>query len=118
MEGGAMARMNLKEAADKLKVSIRTLRRRIKEGAIHAALEEGVYYIDITEIDRLSKEDILKKPGKPSLSTPTETITLTRNEYDSLIYKLATLEAKIKFLEAPAPEPPKRSLWKRLFSKS
>lgn len=110
-----MARLNLKEAADKLNVSIRTLRRRIKEGSIHAALEEGTYYFDTNEIDRLASEDIKKKPGKAIVSSPTEYITLTKNEYDSLISKLATLETKVNLLEAPPPA--KRSWWQRLWGR-
>ena len=48
-----MARLTLTEAAVHLGVSTRTLRRRIKEGSVYAALEDGNYYLDGTEVDRL-----------------------------------------------------------------
>ena len=48
-----LARFTLTEAAVHLGVSTRTLRRRIKEGSVYAALEDGKYYLDGTGVDRL-----------------------------------------------------------------
>ncbi|MDD3493142.1 MAG: helix-turn-helix domain-containing protein [Candidatus Thermoplasmatota archaeon] len=97
-----MARLNLKEAADKLNVSIRTLRRRIKEGSVYATLEDGKYYLDSNEVDRLSNLSTQVDTGRvdkarllsKQMSTPTAIIALDKVEYDRLIYRVGQLEER------------------------
>lgn len=108
-----MARLTLKETADKLGLSTRTLRRRIKEGSIYAALDEGQYFIDSNEVDRVRGKDIKRKPGKAKMSTITETITLDRKEYDIILTKLAVLEAENKNYQKLLGD--QRPWWKRVF---
>lgn len=97
-----MSRLTLNEAAVKLGLSTRTLRRRIKEGSVYATLDEGKYYLDSNEVDRLStlsshvdkgKVD-MSRPVSNRLSTPTAAITLSLDEYNRLVYRLGQLEER------------------------
>ena len=128
-----MSRLTLKDAAGKLGLSTKTLRRRIKEGKVFASLEDGWYYLDTVEVDRLLSTSRgvdageaagqapgvgvqAQEPGKPrAQAKKTALITLDKIEYDSLIYKLATLESELgqarKLLEAPA----KVGWWRRFW---
>jgi predicted site-specific integrase-resolvase len=101
-----VARLTINEETVKLGVSTRTLRRKIKQGNIHAAFEDGKYYLDTTEVDRLSSlsnQVDRTEGGKVSLlskrvSTPTSVIPLDKTEYDSLMSRLGFLEGQRQLL--------------------
>lgn len=101
-----MSRLDINQAAVQLDMSTKTLRRKIKEGSIYASLEDGKYFIPQTEIDRVldmsklldkhivdSPMDKSKRMSKP-ISTPTEVISLSKEEYHRLIYRLGQLEER------------------------
>lgn len=101
-----MARLTIGQAAVQLGVSTRTLRRKIKQGSIHAAFEEGKYYLDTTEVDRLSalsNQVDRTEGGKVStlskrVSTPTRVVTLDKPDYDNLLSRLGYLEGQRQLL--------------------
>lgn len=101
-----MSRLTLAEAASRLKLSTRTVRRKIKNGSIHATFEDGKYYLDSQEVDRVAalSSKVDRQEGEKSLalskrlSTPTTAITLAREEYDSLISRLGYLEGQRQLL--------------------
>jgi excisionase family DNA binding protein len=101
-----VSRLTLTQAAVQLGVSTRTLRRKIKQGSIHAAFEDGKYYLDTNEVDRLStlSNQVDRTSGEKvstlsrRVSTPTSVITLDKTEYDALISRMGYLEGQRQLL--------------------
>lgn len=97
-----MTRWTIQEAAVKAGLSTRTLRRRIKEGSVYATLEDGKYYLDSNEVDRLTGLSTQVDTGRvdkarplsKQLTTPTAVIALDKVEYDRLIYRVGQLEER------------------------
>jgi hypothetical protein len=97
-----LTRWTIQEAAVKAGLSTRTLRRRIKEGSVYATLEDGKYYLDSNEVDRLTGLSTQVDTGRvdkarplsKQLTTPTAVIALDKVEYDRLIYRVGQLEER------------------------
>jgi hypothetical protein len=99
-----MAKLTLAEAADKLGISVRTLRRRIKEGVIAPSLESGKYYIVANDLDSLAKmTGHFGKLKIPARSGPSRVIIVDKMEYDRLIARLGFLEGQHQLLVHQKP---------------
>lgn len=105
-----MARLTLKEAAVKLGVSPMTLRRGIKKGSIYSYIDNGKYFIETAELDRLidmykhlnsDKVDMtinMNRQSSTKMAKPNEVIVIDKNEYDQLRYRLGALEGERQYL--------------------
>jgi hypothetical protein len=74
-----MTKVSLAEAAVKLGVSVRTLRRRIKEGLITPALENGKYYMtgsDFAKLANMTRQFV--KPQMTGSSGPSRVIVVDK----------------------------------------
>ena len=121
---------NINEAAKKLNVSTRTIRRYIKAGKLKAELVKGSFGDEYRilelppQLDPNRTLDNGKTTGKPSGQSSSESFDLIRElqeknlalaaQLGAAAERIRNLEGQVKLLAPPKPEKPAaESLWRR-----
>ncbi|MCL2474916.1 MAG: helix-turn-helix domain-containing protein [Chloroflexi bacterium] len=125
--------LNINQAAEKLNVSVRTVRRRIKDGSLKAIKVGGRFGeeyrivldkpIDATVVaDELLEEADNSHPNPPEVTELLKVIRDLSQQNIDLARRVGAAEAKVQmlsekmqFLEAPKTKASKRGFWSRIF---